>query len=166
MKNNSRVDINSTAVQTHLQLYQNILARMANNSSSVKTWCVTVVSAILVLLIDREEESALPLAMIPVSLFFVLDVYYLSLEKRFRWSYNHFVKNLHRENGNSEIKLFEIVSDKQKIKSIKESICSFSIWPFYLLIVVGIWISVVFVDSLTFVETDGVAMLVLQGLLG
>lgn len=166
MSDSSRYDLNSTAVQTHLQLYQNILARMANNSSSVKTWCVTVVSAILVLLIEREEESALALAMIPVSLFFVLDVYYLSLEKRFRWSYDHFVKDLHCEGGSNEIKLFEIVSDKRKIKPLKESICSFSIWPFYLIIAVGICISVTFVDSLTVVEMDGIGMLALQGFLG
>ncbi len=161
MSDSSRYDLNSTAVQTHLQLYQNILARMANNSSSVKTWCVTVVSAILVLLIEREEECALALAMIPVSLFFVLDVYYLSLEKRFRWSYDHFVRSLHCEGENSEIKLFEVVPDQQKLKPIKESICSFSIWPFYFLIFVGICFSIAFIDTLSLIESDGIAALAL-----
>ncbi|MEX1214256.1 hypothetical protein [Saccharospirillum sp.] len=134
MPDSSEYDLNSTAVQTHLQIYQNILARMANNSSSVKTWCVTVVSAILVLLIEREEPSALPLAAVPVVLFFVLDVYYLSLEKRFRCSYNQFVKELHGGNEGAGVRMFEVLPDSRVVSSIFGSVFSISVLPFYALI--------------------------------
>ncbi len=166
MSDSAKFDLNSTAVQTHLQIYQSILARMANNSSTVKTWCVTVVSAILVLLIERQAESALPLAMIPLALFFVLDIYYLSLEKRFRYSYNCFVEDLHRCDSEKSLKLFEVSPDRRKLRYIKESSLSFSIWPFYLLIAVGICVSVAFVDSLTVVGPEGIAMFALQEFLG
>jgi hypothetical protein len=109
---------------------------MANNSSSVKTWCVTVVSAILVLLIEREDQSALPLAALPVVLFFVLDVYYLSLEKRFRCSYNRFVESLHSAADDSAVRIFEVKPEPQFFGAVLRSIFSISVAPFYFLIFV------------------------------
>jgi len=166
MSNSGGYDLNSTAVQTHLQIYQNILARMANNSSSVKTWCVTVVSAILVLLIEREEKSGLALAAVPVVLFFVLDVYYLSLEKRFRCSYNQFVEDLHSNDVNRSVKLFEIVPDQKILKYIVQSCLSFSILPFYLLISLGIGVSSSFIDAFSLIEPRSVIALTSAGLFG
>ena len=92
-----KYDLNSSSVQTHLQMYQAVIARMASNSSSVKTWCVTLVAALLVLFSDAKLESNVYIVFVPVVLFFILDVYYLALEKRFRAAYNNFVERLHQQ---------------------------------------------------------------------
>ena len=39
----------SSAVQTHLTIMQGVIKRMAENSRYCKVWCVTLVSAVLVL---------------------------------------------------------------------------------------------------------------------
>ena len=39
----------STAVQTHLKMVQDVIARMGDNSRACKFWCVTLVAATLVL---------------------------------------------------------------------------------------------------------------------
>jgi hypothetical protein len=134
-----RYDLNSTAVQVHLQIYQAIIARMANNSSAVKTWCVTVVSAMLVLLLERGKQDVLLVSTVPVILFFVLDVYYLSLEKGFRRSYNEFVQAFHRRNACPCVDIFEVKPSLLGFSCIFKTATSFSVWPFYLLVLVIVY---------------------------
>ena len=90
--NKVQMVVESPAVQTHLSIIQNVIQRMASNSASCKTWCVTLVSAILVVVIDKDKSAYLLLALLPIVVFLILDVYYLSMEKGFRNSYNDFIR--------------------------------------------------------------------------
>src|SRR5207244_9167805 len=85
----------SAAVQAHLQILQGVIQRMAGNSTSCKAWCITIVSAILVLIADKGKPELAWLTLLPSVLFLALDAYYLALESAFRTSYNAFVKKLH-----------------------------------------------------------------------
>lgn len=51
---------NDSAIQTQINAIQGIISRMASNSSNCKTWAVTVISAILVLLIDKNLSILSP----------------------------------------------------------------------------------------------------------
>jgi uncharacterized membrane protein len=86
----------SPAVQAHLTITQSVIQRMASNSSSCKAWCITLVSAILVIVADKSKAHYSLLAMIPTVLFLALDAYYLSLELRIRAAYNAFIEKLHK----------------------------------------------------------------------
>src|SRR6267142_352932 len=86
---------NSQAVEAHLTIMQSVIQRMANNSSSSKTWCVTLVSAVLVVIADKGQPQFAWLAVIPTVLFLILDAYYLALERGFRKAYNTFIEKLH-----------------------------------------------------------------------
>ena len=68
----------SASVQSHLQIMQNIIQRMATNSTSCKAWCITIVSAILVLIADKSKPELAWLALLPSFLFLSLDAYYLA----------------------------------------------------------------------------------------
>ena len=81
----------SPAVRTHLEIVQGVIQRMAENSRSCKVWCVTLVSAILVLVARTGKAEHAMIAVAPTVLFLVLDAYYLSLEGAFRKSYDAFV---------------------------------------------------------------------------
>jgi len=87
MDEQSQFKENSQAVQSHLTILQSVIQRMAANSSSSKAWCVTLVSAILVIVADKGKPQYAWLALIPTILFLVLDAYYLSLERGFRNAY-------------------------------------------------------------------------------
>ena len=67
---------------------------MAENSRSCKVWCVTLVSAVLVLVARTETPEYALIALIPAVLFLILDTYYLALERTFRESYNAFVRQV------------------------------------------------------------------------
>lgn len=120
----------SPAVQAHLSIEQSVIQRMAGNSASCKAWCITLVSAILVIIADKEKPNLALLAMIPTLLFFVLDAYYLALERMFRASYKHFLTKLHQRKIVAN-DLFVITPRGQLFKTTLSSLFSFSVYPFY-----------------------------------
>lgn len=120
----------SASVQSHLQIMQNIIQRMAMNSTSCKAWCITIVSAILVLIADKSKPELAWLALLPSFLFLSLDAYYLALEKAFRSSYNSFIKKLHDNELCSE-DLCSVAPKGNMSKHQIESLKSFSVWGFY-----------------------------------
>lgn len=91
----SELNHESSAVQKHLEIMQDVINRMAENCRSCKVWCVTLVAATLVLVARTGEADHALIALSPTVLFYVLDAYYLSLERGFRSSYRSFVRRLH-----------------------------------------------------------------------
>lgn len=120
----------SASVQSHLQIMQGVIQRMASNSTSCKAWCITIVSAILVLIADKNKPELAWLALVPSLLFLALDAYYLALEKAFRASYNSFIAKLHNNQLYPE-DLFSVLPKGNMSKHQIESIKSFSVWGFY-----------------------------------
>jgi hypothetical protein len=135
---------NSEAVQAHLGIMQSVIQRMASDSSSSKAWCITLVSAILVVVADKGKPQFVWIALIPTLLFFVLDAYYLALEKGFRNSYNSFIEKLH-EKGLRASDLYVVVPEGSLLKLTLMSAFSFSVWPFYITLLAMIYVARVFV---------------------
>lgn len=125
------LDEKSPSVQTHLGIIQGVISRMATNSTSCKTWCITVVSAILVIIADKGKPEFAWIAFIPALLFGSLDVYYLSLEKGFRKSYNSFIEKLHTGTLNVN-DLFSVSPTGCGCSLAFSAITSFSVWGFYI----------------------------------
>ena len=97
----------SPAIIKHIEIYQNIITRMANNSSSCKTWSITLTSALIILSIDNSKIS-IWISLLPVLIFYFLDSFYLGLERQFRDSYNDFLKKLN-EDTIQEKDIFKII---------------------------------------------------------
>lgn len=130
----------SASIQTHLGILQNVIQRMASNSSSCKAWCITLVSAILVIVADKGKPDYAYIAIMPTFVFSMLDAYYLALEKAFRNSYNNFIVKLHGQSL-TESDLYS-VSPAGNIYTLQFSaLKSFSIWGFYISLVVLIFIT-------------------------
>jgi len=130
------VNLDSPAVQSYLTILQDVIGRMASNSAGAKTWCIALVSAIIVVIADKGEPGYVWIALVPVGLFFLLDAYYLGLERQFRERYNDFIVKLH--GGTAEIDdVFIVTPGGGLAGSMKAALfaCgSVSIWPFYLLL--------------------------------
>ncbi|MDR3213646.1 MAG: hypothetical protein LBT71_07020 [Azoarcus sp.] len=120
----------SVAVQAHLQILQSVIQRMAGNSTSCKSWCITIVSAILVLIADKGKPELAWLALLPSVLFLALDAYYLALERAFRVSYNEFIKKLHGAQAFVD-DLFTVIPKGEMSHHQVDALKSFSIWGFY-----------------------------------
>ena len=125
-----KISAESLAIQTHLGILQNVIQRMASNSSSCKAWCVTLVSAVLVMVADKSNSNYAWIALLPTIVFASLDGYYLALEKAFRNSYNEFISKLHRGQLRED-DLYSVVPTGNIYLTQLESLKSFSIWGFY-----------------------------------
>jgi len=141
------VNLDSPAVQSYLTILHGIIGRMASNSAGAKTWCIALVSAIIVVIADKGEPGYVWIALLPVGLFFLLDAYYLGLERQFRERYNDFIGKLH--GGTAEIGDVFIVTPggglSGSVKAAFVACGSVSIWPFYvllalMLLAVRVWV--------------------------
>ena len=130
----------SPAVQAHLGITQSVIQRMATNSGSCKAWCITLVSAIFVIVVDKGKPNYVFIAAVPTVLFLILDTYYLALERCFRESYNSFIEKLHRGQVVSS-DLYAVTPRGSVLKSFGTSFFLFSIWLFYLTLGGMIWIT-------------------------
>lgn len=129
-----KLDHESAAVQKHLEIMQGAIQRMAENSRSCKVWCVTLVAAVLVLVARTGEPRHALIALAPAAFFWILDAYYLSLERGFRDSYSAFVGKLHRAEAEAAdlYRIFPVGSAMGRF--LWALFRSFSTYPFYLVI--------------------------------
>jgi hypothetical protein len=143
----NKVSFDSPSVPSYLTILQTVIGRMATNSTSCKTWCVTLVSAVVVIIADKGKPNYVWISVIPIVLFLLLDAYYLSLERQFREVYNEFIRKLHFDNATVEDVFF--VAPQSGVSATSLSIIkasgSISVWPFYtlltlMLLVVRMWI--------------------------
>ena len=134
MTGQSQLNHESPAVQKHLEIYQGAITRMAENSRSCKVWCVTLVSAILVLVARTGEADHALIALAPTILFYVLDAYYLSLERGFRSSYGSFVSRVH-EGKVSISDLYAVAPTGSTLRgTLWAMFRSFAVLPFYAIV--------------------------------
>jgi hypothetical protein len=130
------INLDSPSVQSYLAILQSVINRMAANSGACKTWCIGLVSAILIVAADKKRPELALVALLPVCLFAFLDAYYLALEKRFRASYVQFIGNVHSGAARTE-DLF-VIDPRFGIRRMSfdtlNAVGSMAIWPFYLLL--------------------------------
>lgn len=134
---NKLVTFDSPAVQSYLTILQDVIGRMASNSAASKTWCIALVSAIIVVTADKGQTRLVLIALVPVVILFFLDAYYLGLERQFRERYNVFIDKLHRNTAEVD-DVFIVTPGSGLSGSMKAALLacgSVSIWPFYILLV-------------------------------
>lgn len=125
-----KLDETSPSVQGHLGIIQNVIQRMGTNSTASKTWCITIVAALLVVIADKNKPNLALLALFPTLLFGGLDVYYLALEKGFRNSYDDFIRKLHMQALTAN-DLYSL-EPKGNIWILQlQALRSFAVWGFY-----------------------------------
>jgi len=76
---------------SYLQTIQNVINRLANNSFVIKGWTVTLVAAMIAITakdIALNKRYVL-FACLPALLFWILDAFYLSQERRYKKLFDH-----------------------------------------------------------------------------
>ena len=73
----------------HLEFIQQAINRMASNLFVLKGWTVTLIAAMFALAAKESKDFYFVLAYFPPLMFWLLDGYFLSQERRFRTLYDH-----------------------------------------------------------------------------
>ena len=74
----------------HLEMIQQVITRMANNSFLIKGWSLTLLAALLALALRDKIYQMLWISIIPVTMFWILDSYFLRQEMLFRKLYDKY----------------------------------------------------------------------------
>ena len=74
--------------QKHLEMIQNVITRMANNSFMLKGWAVTLVAGIFALASNDANKIFFLIAYVPIITFWGLDASYLRQERLYRKLYD------------------------------------------------------------------------------
>lgn len=80
----------------HLEFIQLVITRMNVNSFLLKGWSVTLVAALFAFAAKETDIGYVIITYISTPVFWLLDAYYLSLERQYRGLYNS-VKNKDEE---------------------------------------------------------------------
>jgi hypothetical protein len=72
----------------HLEFIQNIIMRMSNHSFLLKGWSVTIVSALFALAAKDSNPKFVLISYIVIVMFWVLDGFFLSTERKYRDLFN------------------------------------------------------------------------------
>jgi hypothetical protein len=117
------------AVTTHINLLQGIINRLANNSASCKTWCLTLVAALLSLAGTTHTPAIVTFALVPVVLFGFVDTMYLAQEKAYRDLYERTIGAL--QCGSYTIARVYNAKANLSFGNVCWALTSWAIWPVY-----------------------------------
>ena len=94
----------SPAVIVHIEMMQSIINRLADNSAKCKEWCFALIGALLVFICSTENNSKIDFDIIYciISIFCILNAYYLGLERKMVNHYRDFVININNNRPNLE----------------------------------------------------------------
>ena len=81
------MDIDEKRIK-HLEMIQGVINRLAGNSFAMKGWSVTLVSALIVVAVDKGKGEFALVGLFPSLIFWVLDGYFLWQERLFRQLFN------------------------------------------------------------------------------
>jgi hypothetical protein len=74
--------------QKHLEFIQSAVGRMASNLFLLKGWTITLIAALFALAAKDSNRVYFLIAYLPALMFWALDGYFLSQERRFRALYD------------------------------------------------------------------------------
>jgi len=73
----------------HLEFIQGVIDRMAGNLFFLRGWTITLIAALFALFVKGANPDYIFVVYFPVTIFWILDGYFLSQERLFRALYNH-----------------------------------------------------------------------------
>lgn len=109
-----------------INLIQDVIKRMANNSFLIKGWAVTLVVITMLL---RGTNIQILIAFIPVITFWILDAYYLRQERMYRKLYEWVINN--RLNSNERMYDLDARRFENDVDSIPATMISITLLCFY-----------------------------------
>lgn len=120
----------------HLNMIQQTITRMSNNSFSLKGWAVGIMIAIYSFA-GENTYKAVVVTLIPLIVFWLLDGYYLTLERKFRELYNN-IRLREEKTIDFDMSYENIVINIKDIKKycFISAFLSKTILPFYLVCII------------------------------
>lgn len=105
MSNN---EINDNLYIEYFKILQNTITRMAQNSFLIKAWSITIIAGISVLTFSFINTLIFAVLIGVIIVFWIMDSYYLRLEKLYRKLYEKVVNIFNTPSMKTQIRLFDM----------------------------------------------------------
>ena len=120
----------------HLNMIQEIIARMGNNSFSLKQWAVGIMIAIYAFAGENSHKAVI-VTIIPLIAFWILDSYYLMIERKFRCLYDEVRKKQEKSiDFNMNFNSIKVNMNNTSNYCLVKVAFSKTILPFYIVCIV------------------------------
>ena len=106
----------------YLQMIQSAIDRMATTSAIFKGFSATIVAGISMIAFNQIKSIVLIGSFLPVISFFLLDLYYLNLEKRFRYLYEKVRKDEKEIDFSMVLPSTKSIKTEEQLKNKKLSV--------------------------------------------
>lgn len=117
------------AATAHVALLQGIINRLAGNSATCKTWCLTLVGALLSLAAAAHAPTIARLMLLPSAIFGLLDAMYLGHENAYRALYTKIVAEM--RSGSYDRSQVYTAAVPMTRSHFVDALRSWSVWPLY-----------------------------------
>lgn len=117
---------------SHLQMIQSIINRMGKNSFSLKGWTIGIIVAVYAF-VGKDYNKAVIVTLIPLFTFWLLDSYYLMIERKYRRLYDD-VRKKDNDKIDFNMNFNNIMLEMREIKKFEymRNIFSKTEWTFYI----------------------------------
>ena len=124
------VTIDSPGAIAHINQMQSIITRLATQSASCKTWCLSLISAFIAFAGATKLPLALWFTLLPIVVFGFLDTMYLAQEKAYRDKHKEFAGKL-RCATYTRCDAFKLGAPVTFNVHVVAALKSWAIWPDY-----------------------------------
>lgn len=135
-------------IKFYTGLMQDTITRLASNAAACKTWALTIVAAVIALTVGKNATGGILWVCIAILLiFWLLDAYYLSMERSYRDVLNRKLKELNASPQTVDIELLNISLPndcRPKAADMARALLSYSAVGFYGLTVVLLALCIIF----------------------
>ena len=133
-----------SSLHKEIDLIQNCITRMAQNSFMIRGWAISIVviTWAIIGIVESWGSIALILLLLPILMFWYLDAFFLMTERRYRDMYKSVLEK--RLNKNFE-NLYDLDSKSFRKGNLDLPKCIFSktLWPFYLSLIVVVVVAII-----------------------
>ena len=102
------VEYKQSSYAEYFKIIQNTIDRIARNSFLIKAWTITLIGGIGILTFSIINTLIFSVLTVIISFFWILDSYYLRIERLYRTLYNETVENFNNPSLKNNIKLFDM----------------------------------------------------------
>lgn len=128
--------------RAYLQMLQEPICRMSTISAIFKGFAATIVAGISAISYATTNLLVLGLSFLPVLAFAALDIYYLKLEKRFRYLYEQVRTDKHDIDFSTKLpdKPIDIIQAEARISDCLKSPSIYLFYPFMLIVLAIVFV--------------------------
>jgi hypothetical protein len=124
--------------QKHLEFIQAVISRMAGNLFFLKGWTITLIGALLALFASSDCPKYIFFILVVITtIFWILDGYFLSIERQFRDLYDH-VRKLHEDEIDFSMDISKFKNAEKN--TLRGSMFSITLKVFYIPLIIALLI--------------------------